>query len=191
MGLDPSIGRGGGRRRCALRDGPQKRLAFGLAGRLGFAVALYTWASRGETLVPTLAAQTVLRVREGKAAARPMYLFGLRPLHLCGTRLEGGHRRLSHTLRFAWVELRRAAASSACTHARMHAYTPAPEQTRGRCSATGYQQRLPHRPGVPAAAGADAGTTPTAPLPLNRTVVRDLGVHPRGEFRTSGAAVGQ
>ena len=29
---------------------------------LGFAVALYTWASRGETLVPTLAAQTVLRV---------------------------------------------------------------------------------------------------------------------------------
>src|SRR6187402_715674 len=75
----------------------------------------------------------------------------------------------------------------------MHAYTPAPapEQTRGRCSATGYQQRLPHRPGVPAAAGADAGTTPTALLPLNRTVVRDLGVHPRGEFRTSGAAVGQ
>jgi hypothetical protein len=31
----------------------------------------------------------------------------------------------------------------------------------------------------------------TALLPLNRIVVRDLGVHPRGEFRTSGAAVGQ
>ena len=33
--------------------------------------------------------------RSGKAAARPMYLFGLRPLHLCGTRLEGGHQGLS------------------------------------------------------------------------------------------------
>ncbi|PTR35225.1 hypothetical protein C8J98_101488 [Luteibacter sp. OK325] len=31
----------------------------------------------------------------------------------------------------------------------------------------------------------------TALLPLIRIVVRDLGVHPRGEFRTSGAAVGQ
>jgi len=31
----------------------------------------------------------------------------------------------------------------------------------------------------------------TALLPLDRIVVRDLGVHPRGEFRTSGAAVGQ
>jgi hypothetical protein len=31
---------------------------------------------------------------------RPMFLFGLRPLHLSGTRLEGGHRRLFRTLRF-------------------------------------------------------------------------------------------
>src|SRR6187402_1109815 len=73
---------------------PRPWLAFGFAG-LGYAIALYTWASRGETLASTLAAQTVLRVREGKAAARPVYLFGLRPLHLCGTRLEGGHQGLS------------------------------------------------------------------------------------------------
>jgi hypothetical protein len=32
---------------------------------------------------------------------------------------------------------------------------------------------------------------PTALLPADRIVVRDLGAHPRGEFRTSGAAVGQ
>src|SRR4051812_43070990 len=32
---------------------------------------------------------------------------------------------------------------------------------------------------------------PTALLPADRIVVRDLGVHPRCEFRTSGAAVGQ
>jgi hypothetical protein len=45
--------------------------------------------------------------------------------------------------------------------------------------------RLPRRP-------AWAATpTPTARLTANRTVVRDLGAHPRGEFRTSGAAVGQ
>src|SRR6187402_574970 len=30
-----------------------------------------------------------------------MCLFGLRPLHLCGTRLEGGHQGLS--LRYGWV----------------------------------------------------------------------------------------
>src|SRR6187402_516259 len=55
---------------------------------------------------PSLLRQ-VLRVRQGKAATRPVFLFGLRPLHLCGTRLEGGHRRLSRTLRFAWVEPKR------------------------------------------------------------------------------------
>src|SRR3954462_9285389 len=35
---------------------------------------------------------------------RPMFLFGLRPLHLSGTRLEGGHRRLFRTLRCGGVE---------------------------------------------------------------------------------------
>ena len=100
--------------------------------------------------MPTLAAQTVLRVsyRKGRCAAH--VLIGLRPLHLCGTRLEGGHRRLSRTLRLAWVEPKRATASSAGT----------PSQERGRCSATGFQEPLPHRPGVPRMAEADDGTTP-------------------------------
>jgi hypothetical protein len=68
--------------------------------------------------VPTLAAQTrpPRFVPEGRCAAD--VLIGLRPLHLCGTRLEGGHRRLSRNLRFAWVEPKRAAASSAGTSAR-------------------------------------------------------------------------
>jgi hypothetical protein len=101
--------------------------------------------------------------------------------HLCGTRLEGGHRRLSRTLRLAWVEPKRAAVSSAGTLA----------EARGRCSATGYPQSLPHRPGVPGAARAGDGTAQRLSFPLHRIVVRDLGVHPRGEFRTSGAAVGQ
>src|SRR6187402_2379174 len=72
-----------------------------------------------EPSVPTLAAQTVLRVRKGRPLTRPMYLFGLRPLHLCGTRLEGGHRRLSRTLRFAWVGPKRAAASTTVLTARI------------------------------------------------------------------------
>ena len=73
---------------------PRAWLAFGLAGS-ACAIALYTWASRGETLASTLAAQTGPPRSIRKAAARPMYLFGLRPLHLCGTRLEGGHQGLS------------------------------------------------------------------------------------------------
>ncbi len=62
---------------------------------LGFAVASYTWASRGETLVPTLAAQTRPPRSKRKAAHAAPVLIGLRPLHLCGTRLEGGHQGLS------------------------------------------------------------------------------------------------
>src|SRR6187402_3009894 len=89
---------------------------------LGFAVALYTWASRGETLASTLAAQTVLRVREGRPLTRPMYLFGLRPLHLCGTRLEGGHQGLSR--RYGGVEESRCAVPPSL---------PAVHRTPGRC----------------------------------------------------------
>ncbi len=46
----------------------------------------------------------VLRVSYRKGRCAAVYLFGLRPLHLCGTRLEGGHRRLFPSLRFVWVE---------------------------------------------------------------------------------------
>jgi hypothetical protein len=43
--------------------------------------------------------------------------------HLCGTRLEGGHRSLSRTLRFVLVEPMRAATSAAGTRARGNAGT--------------------------------------------------------------------
>src|SRR6187402_2104891 len=97
-----------GRRKGALgtRTWPRARLRFAgspSASRgSACAIALYTWASRGETLASTLAAQTVLRVRKGRPLTRPVYLFGLRPLHLCGTRLEGGHQGLSR--RYGSVE---------------------------------------------------------------------------------------
>src|SRR4051812_20184180 len=38
--------------------------------------------------------------RTGRPLPRLMYLFGLRPLHLSGTRLEAGHRSLFPFLRF-------------------------------------------------------------------------------------------
>jgi len=52
MGLDPSIGRGGRRRRCALRDGPQNRLAFGLAGLGLRRRSLHLGVSRGRPWCP-------------------------------------------------------------------------------------------------------------------------------------------
>ena len=59
--------------RASLRT---SRLARLRPRGLGCAVALYTWASRGETLVSTLAAQTVLRVpyRKGRLRGPCTYL---------------------------------------------------------------------------------------------------------------------
>ena len=95
--------------------------------------------------------------RTGKAATRPVFLFGLRPLHLCGTRLEGGRRRLPRTLKFAWVEPMRAVAST-CRFSRnpfamlaavaRHSGADARKVFGNRVPATAYQPSLPHRPGV-------------------------------------------
>jgi hypothetical protein len=52
---------------------------------------------------PSLLRQ-VLRVSYRKVRCADHVLIGLRPLHLCGTSLEGGHRRLFRTLRFVRVE---------------------------------------------------------------------------------------
>jgi hypothetical protein len=87
---------------------------------------------------PSLLRQSSAFGSEGRYAAHA--LIGLRPLHLCGTRLEGGHRRLSRTLRFAWVEPKRVAASSAGTQARRHAGTPA--KARGNVIGTGTSHRF-------------------------------------------------
>ncbi|PTR34316.1 hypothetical protein C8J98_102504 [Luteibacter sp. OK325] len=133
-----------------------------------------------EPSVPTLAAQTVLRARFGRPLRGPCLMWPA-AAHLCGTRLEGGHRRLSRALRFAWVEPKRARQHRrpACQHGREEGVGQPGASNRVRIapgSDNGRGQRRHHA---------------TALLPPNRIVVRDLGVHPRGEFRTSGAAVGQ
>ena len=133
--------------RHRLRGGVGRR-AFGTQASRRRALA--AGRSGAEPSVPTLAAQTVLRVREGRPLTRPVYLFGLRPLHLCGTRLEGGHRRLSRTLRFVWVEPKRAAASSAGTPTHQH------RRRRRRRREDGVRQPgTRHR--VPATASASPG----------------------------------
>src|SRR6187402_541891 len=158
---------------------------------LGFAVALYTWASRGETLASTLAAQTVLRVREGRPLTRPMYLFGLRPLHLCGTRLEGGHQGLSR--RYGSVE---GEPLGWCRRRRR----PLPEHQGDAEAVAGSRLPSTFLASAPAPACMRACVHACMPTMLPRALARPtrtsgfgrvFGAHPRGEFRTSGAAVGQ
>src|SRR6187402_2394458 len=105
-GAEPSVlGRGGVEPSVLGRRGAEPS---GL-GRRGAGLRGSDVAEQSLRCPPSLLRQSSA-FRSGKAAARPVVLSGLRPLHLCGTRLEGGHRRLSRTLRFAWVEPRRAAA---------------------------------------------------------------------------------
>jgi len=81
--------------------------------------------------VPTLAAQTVLRVRQGKAADAARVPIGLRPLHLCGTRLEAGHQGLSR--RYGGVE-----------GEPVRGVVAAPALPEHRGEASGCQHRLPN-----------------------------------------------
>jgi hypothetical protein len=148
-----------------------------------------------EPSVPTLAAQTPLRVSYRKAAARPMYPSGLRPLHLSGTRLEGGHRRLFPSLRFVGVEptkQRRFGCRVIAIVKRSNVSPVVIVRARQRSGEEVAQRAGMHAPArLPCRPASAATLTATALRPADRIVVRDLGVHPRGEFRTSGAAVGQ
>src|SRR6187402_3685571 len=71
-------------------------LAFGLAGAARLAPSLCTLGRlAGRPWCPPSLLRQVLRVSYRKGRCAAVYLFGLRPLHLCGTRLEGGHQGLS------------------------------------------------------------------------------------------------
>ena len=148
----------------------------------------------GRPWCPPSLLRQVLRVRQGKAAARPVYLFGLRPLHLCGTRLEGGHQGLSRRYGqlegepLAWCRRRR---------------QPSPEPQGDAEATAGTRRRVPGcRPPssrlrvrwcscVPAFVRADDVYRALARPTRTSGSGRVFGAHPRGEFRTSGAAVGQ
>jgi hypothetical protein len=159
-----------------------------LRGWLGSAIALYTWASRGRPWCPPSLLRHVLRVREGKAAdaahasdwptAAPLVRNsprGWTPRSLTTTRL-GGRRA---------VGVVPASASAAAG-------------TTGRCGSDGWYvvvaTRLPNTFLASAPAPACLPTMlPRASARPTRTsrFGRVFGAHPRGEFRTSGAAVGQ
>ena len=162
---------------------PRPWLAFGFAG-LGYAIALYTWASRGETLASTLAAQTVLRVREGKAAARPVYLFGLRPL-TCAELASRVDTKVSHDDTVKWKESR-----WRCRRRPR----PLPEPQGDADAAAGMWWRAPgclgpssrlcRRVGMPACLPTMPRRALARPTRTSRSG-RVFGAHPRGEFRTS------
>jgi hypothetical protein len=58
--------------------------------------------SRGDLGAHPRCSDTSSAFDKERPLTRPVYLFGLRPLHLCGTRLEGGHQGLSR--RYGAVE---------------------------------------------------------------------------------------
>ncbi len=58
--------------------------------------------SRGDLGVHPRCSDTSSAFEKERPLTRPVYLFGLRPLHLCGTRIEGGHQGLSR--RYGGVE---------------------------------------------------------------------------------------
>jgi hypothetical protein len=64
--------------------------------------SLHLGVSRGRPWCPPSLLRQSSAFEKERPLTRPMYLSGLRPLHLCGTRLEGGHQGLSR--RYGWVE---------------------------------------------------------------------------------------
>ena len=130
-----------------------------------------------------------------------MYLSGLRPLHLCGTRLEGGHQGLSR--RYGQLEGEPVAWCR-------HRSRPPPEHQGDAEARAGTRWRVPgcrrpssrlrRRVGIPECLSARVSACLRACRRCRRALARPtrtsgsgrvFGAHPRGEFRTSGAAVGQ
>jgi hypothetical protein len=57
--------------------------------------SLHLGVSRGDLGAHPRCSNRSSAFEKERPLTRPMYLSGLRPLHLCGTRLEGGHQGLS------------------------------------------------------------------------------------------------
>jgi hypothetical protein len=73
---------------------PNTWLAFGLAGSASPSLSTLGRLAGRPWCPPSLLRQSSA-FRTGRPLMRLMYLFGLRPLHLSGTRIEGGHQALS------------------------------------------------------------------------------------------------
>jgi hypothetical protein len=147
---------------------------------------------------PSLLRQ-VLRVREGKAASAAHVLIWPTAAPLVRNSPRGWAPK---TLPNPEVRVGRADKATplrllVCRRQTVNPARRSPSPARGGAVARKSGEEVVHRAGmvVPARLSrrpAPATTpTPTALHPADRIVVRDLGVHPRGEFRTSGAAVGQ
>jgi hypothetical protein len=164
-------------------------LAFGLA-------LVHLGVSRGDLGVHPRCSDSPPRfVGKGRFAAHVS--IGLRPLHLCGTRLEGGHQGLSRRYGqlegepLGWVWPPKPAVTVGVLVRTFRLSERVPRcygASRGRsrparlvdCSAT-----------VTATASSRSGVASSARPTRTSGFGRVFGAHPRGEFRTSGAAVGQ
>jgi hypothetical protein len=135
--------------------------------------------------------------RSGKAANAAVYLFGLRPLHLCGTRLEGGHQGLSRRYGqldgepSGWMWPPKWAVAAVVlvrpfrlVSAFLAAALPRADDRdrRARVDRLAMAMATSQQPKQRRFVGSTARTS---------AMGRAFGAHPRGEFRTSGAAAGQ
>ncbi len=183
-------------RRSAFRPGvlspSPARMARLRPRGLGVAIAPYTWALRGETLVSTLAAQT-RPPRSKRTAAHAAHVpnwptaaplvrnspRGWTPRSLTTIRL-GGRRAVGRGCCHRSPRLRRS-----CRYVISGAASPLRCLTRtisARRGSTVWQWRR-----ASSRSGASLSARPARTSGMGRV----FGAHPRGEFRTSGAAVGQ
>jgi hypothetical protein len=153
---------------------PRAWLAFGFAGSASPSLSTLGHLAGRPWCPPSLLRQSSAFDKE-RPLTRPLYSSGLRPLHLCGTRLEGGHQGLSR--RYGGVGRR---AVARCRHRLWRLPEP-----RGDAEAIAGT-RLPNTFPVPLPACLP--TTPPRALARPTRASgsgRVFGAHPRGEFRTS------
>ena len=207
IGLHPRAKKIAQERGSSQITGPGGRLSFLRTSRmarlrprgLGFAVAFYTWASRGETLVSTLAAQTgpPRSTRKGRSRGPCIHLaYGRSTCAELASRVD---TKVSHDDTVSWTESRWRGCGRPSGPLRRSCRHVIPGSVGAVVAAA-----LPREDDRDRRAGVDhfamAMAMATSQPPKRRCFVgstartselgRVFGAHPRGEFRTSGAAVG-
>jgi hypothetical protein len=148
-----------------------------------------------EPSVPTLAAQTPLRVSYRKAAAAAHVSIWPTAAPLVGNSPRGWAPKTLPNPEVRGDRADEATPLRLPVHRHRHAVNQPASRDRPREAAQRRGSRSARRNVRTSTTAVTTGFRRHAAQRLSfhsiRIVVRDLGVHPRGEFRTSGAAVGQ